>query len=140
MQNLKRLRNIFIVSVLLLIGCSGTFTILTRVDTVYIDQPAIIDTVQLYDSLMINDSTWYGKIRDSLDNEIGDLTVYWKMKLARANLYKHIDTVTIEIKDTVKSTTVLETVSGFLNWWEELILLVVAMLLITWKAKRKLPI
>lgn len=129
-----------ILVVLLLFGCSSTSNIITKVDTVYIYQSAILDTIQLYDSLIVNDSAWYGKIRDSLDNEIGDLTVYWKKKLALANLHKKIDTILIERKDTVKSTTVLETVSGFLNWWEEAIVLVIAMLLITWKAKRKLPV
>lgn len=125
---------------LLLFGCSSTSTIVTKVDTVYITQPAILDTILLYDSLIINDSTWYGKIRDSLDGEIGELTVYWKKKLASVKLKERIDTVFITKTDTLKSTTTLETISGFLNWWEEAIVLMVAVLLLTWKAKRKLPI
>ena len=137
-----KLRFSGLIFVLLLYGCGSTSFISTKVDTVYITQPAILDTVLLYDSLIINDSTWYGKIRDSLDNEIGELTVYWKKKLALANLYKRIDTVKITHIDTIKTskTTVLETVSGFLNWWEEIIVLMVAILLLTWKAKRKVPI
>jgi hypothetical protein len=127
------------IAVLLLYGCSTPIAT-TNVDTVYIYQPALIDTVQLYDSLLVNDSTWYGKIRDSLDGEIGELTVYWKKKLASIKLKERIDTVFITRQDTVQSTTVLETISGFLNWWEEAIVLMVAMLLLTWKAKRKLPI
>ena len=135
----KQSFKLILVDVLLLFGCSSTSTI-TKVDTVYITQPAILDTILLYDSLIINDSTWYGKIKDSLDGEIGELTVYWKKKLASIKLKERIDTVFITRQDTLKSTTVLETVSGFLNWWEEAIVLMVAMLLLTWKAKRKLPI
>lgn len=132
--------SLILVGVLLLFGCSSTSTIVTKVDTVYITQPAILDTILLYDSLIINDSTWYGKIRDSLDGEIGELTVYWKKKLASVKLKERIDTVFITKTDTLKSTTTLETISGFLNWWEEAIVLMVAVLLLTWKAKRKLPI
>ena len=135
----KQSFKLILVGVLLLFGCSSTSTI-TTIDTVYISQPAILDTILLYDSLIINDSTWYGKIRDSLDGEIGELTVYWKKKLASVILKQRIDTVLVTQKDTIKSTTVLETVSGFLNWWEEAIVLMVAILLLTWKAKRKLPI
>ena len=132
--------SLILVGVLLLFGCSSTSTMVTKVDTVYITQPAILDTILLYDSLIINDSTWYGKIRDSLDGEIGELTVYWKKKLASVKLKERIDTVFITKTDTLKSTTTLETISGFLNWWEEAIVLMVAILLLTWKAKRKLPI
>lgn len=132
--------SLILVGVLLLFGCSSTSTIVTKVDTVYITQPAILDTILLYDSLITNDSTWYGKIRDSLDGEIGELTVYWKKKLASIKLKERIDTVFITKTDTLKSTTTLETISGFLNWWEEAIVLMVAVLLLTWKAKRKLPI
>lgn len=132
--------SLILVGVLLFFGCSNTSTIVTKVDTVYITQPAILDTILLYDSLIINDSTWYGKIRDSLDGEIGELTVYWKKKLASVKLKERIDTVFITKTDTLKSTTTLETISGFLNWWEEAIVLMVAVLLLTWKAKRKLPI
>src|SRR5574343_1414367 len=132
--------SLILVGVLLLFGCSSTSTIVTKVDTVYITQPAILDTVLLYDSLITNDSIWYGKIRDSLDGEIGELTVYWKKKLASVKLKERIDTVFITKTDTLKSTTTLETISGFLNWWEEAIVLMVAVLLLTWKAKRKLPI
>jgi len=135
----KQSFKLILVGVLLLFGCSSTSTI-TKVDTVYITQPAILDTILLYDSLIINDSTWYGKIRDSLDGEIGELTVYWKKKLASIKLKERIDTVFITRQDTVQSTTVLETISGFLNWWEEAIVLMIAILLLTWKAKRKLPI
>jgi len=135
----KQSFKLILVGVLLLFGCSSTSTI-TTIDTVYISQPAILDTILLYDSLIINDSTWYGKIRDSLDGEIGELTVYWKKKLASIKLKERIDTVFITRQDTIQSTTVLQTISGFLNWWEEAIVLMVAILLLTWKAKRKLPI
>lgn len=127
---------------LLFFGCSSSPLIVERVVEVPVYYPAVRDTITLQDTVILKDSLWFGEVTDSLGKVIGDLKVYYKKKIAELNLKAKTDTVTITVTDTVKAKQgqVLETISGFLNWWEESLVILVAVLLLAWKAKRKLPI
>lgn len=127
---------------LLLFGCSSSPVIVEKIVEVPVYSPAVRDTIILQDTVIAKDSLWFGEVTDSLGKVIGDLKVYYQKKIAELNLKAKTDTITVTVKDTVKvkEGQVLETISGFLNWWEESIVILVAVLLLAWKAKRKLPV
>lgn len=127
---------------LLLFGCSSSPVIVERIVEVPVYSPAVRDTIILQDTVIAKDSLWFGEVTDSLGKVIGDLKVYYQKKIAELNLKAKTDTITVTVKDTVKvkEGQILETISGFLNWWEESIVILVAVLLLAWKAKRKLPV
>lgn len=127
---------------LLLFGCSSSPVIVEKIVEVPVYSPAVRDTIILQDTVIAKDSLWFGEVTDSLGKVIGDLKVYYQKKIAELNLKAKTDTITVTVKDTVKvkGGQVLETISGFLNWWEESIVILVAVLLLAWKAKRKLPV
>lgn len=127
---------------LLLFGCSSSPVIVERIVEVPVYSPAVRDTIILQDTVIAKDSLWFGEVTDSLGKVIGDLKVYYQKKIAELNLKAKTDTITVTVKDTVKvkEGQILETISGFLNWWEESIVILVAVLLVAWKAKRKLPV
>lgn len=131
----------FLLMLLLLFGCSSSPVIVERIVEVPVYSPAVRDTIILQDTVTAKDSLWFGEVKDSLGKVIGDLKVYYQKKIAELNLKAKTDTITVTVKDTVKvkEGQILETISGFLNWWEESIVILVAVLLLAWKAKRKLP-
>lgn len=128
MLNRKRLVSkiafIYFVFVLLfLIGCSGTNTIIREVP-IYLEKPALTDTVTLVDTVIVGDSVWYGQVNDSLGKVIGDLKVYFKKKIAELKLNATKDTVwyvdTVEVNNA--TNPILPVLNSALSWWEKLIL------------------
>lgn len=109
----------FVVVLLLLIGCSGTNTIIREVP-IYLEKPALIDTITLVDTVVVGDSIWYGQVNDSLGKVIGDLKVYFKKKIAELKLNATKDTVWYV--DTVKvdnpSNSILPVLVNTFSWWE----------------------
>lgn len=125
--------------ILLLVGCSGRETVKTEIIEVPVVTPGINQDLNLIDTVIVNDSLWYGEVIDSLNQVIGDLKVYYQTKLAKINIKPRTDTVKVEIVDTLRlpgETNVITTISGFLNWWEEALLILIAVLLLVWKSKR----
>lgn len=132
MLNRKRLVSkiafIYFVFVLLfLIGCSGTNTIIREVP-IYLDRPALRDSIVLRDSVIYKDSVaidslWYGEVQDSLGQVIGDLKVYFSKKIAELKLNAKKDIVIL--KDTVKvpndTNPILPVIVNSLAWWEQTI-------------------
>lgn len=108
-----------LVLLLLLIGCSGTNTIVREVP-IYIEKPALTDTVTLTDTVIVGDSVWYGQVEDSLGQVIGDLKVYFQKKIAEIKLNAQKDTIIYV--DTVKvdnsTNSVLPILVNTFTWWE----------------------
>lgn len=125
----SRLAFLYFVFVLLfLIGCSGTNTIIREVP-IYLDRPALRDSIVLRDSVIYKDSVaidslWYGEVQDSLGKVIGDLKVYFKTKIAELKLNAKKDTVwyvdTVEVNNA--SNSILPVVVNSFEWWEKIIL------------------
>jgi len=115
----------FILVVLLfLVGCSSAPEIIIKEIKVPYYLPAIHDTITLKDTVIKSDSAWIGSVTDSLGRVIGDLTVYFKKKIASINLLK--DTIYVPYKDTIQvptnSNSILPLVNSYLSWWEKGIL------------------
>jgi hypothetical protein len=109
----------FILVVLLTFGCSSTPTIIEKPVIVLV--PEIKDTaIVLRDTITVLDSAWYGEVTDSLGKVIGDLTVYFKKKIASINIKR--DTLYVLVKDTISNTTnlnpIIPIISDNLSWWE----------------------
>lgn len=113
----------FILVVVLLFGCTTPKVIIRKVEIPY-PLPAITDTVTLRDTVIAKDSLWFGNVTDSLGKVIGDLTVYFKKKIASLNLYK--DTIYVPVKDTIEvpnnTNALIPAIVGVLSWWEQTIL------------------
>lgn len=108
---------------LALSACSSAPTIIEKPIPVII--PELRDTtIILRDTVLVKDSVWYGEVTDSLGKVIGDLTVYFKKKIASLNLKR--DTVIVFIKDTTQSNSNLDPFIRLANdnfsWWEKGIL------------------
>lgn len=130
---------ISILFILLLLGCSVKETVKTEIIEVPVVTPGIDQDVTLIDTVIVNDSLLYGEMIDSLNQVIGNLKVYYQNKLAKINIKPRTDTVKVEIVDTLiipGETNVITTISGFLSWWEEALLILIAVLLLAWKGKR----
>lgn len=131
--------SLFLILFLLLVGCSATEqTTKTEIIEVPVVVPGLTDTINLRDTILLKDTLWYGEVKDSLGKVVGDLKFWYERKIAELRLNKRIDTVKVKIVDTlkVKDVRVIETISGMLNWWEEAVLILVAVLLLAWKGKR----
>lgn len=114
------------VGIFLFISCSSSTTITEREVQVPVIIPEVNDTtIYLRDTVFVQDSIWYGEIKDSLNRVIGDLKVYFSKKIAAVNIKSKPDTITVIIPDTSKENLdiqILPAISGVLSWWEKIIL------------------
>lgn len=133
--NFKRLRAIagliyFITVVLaiiyLIIGCSTPKVIEKPVE---ITIPVLKDSIVLRDSVILRDSVlvdslWFGEVRDSLGQVVGDLKVHFKKKIAELKLNEKRDTINVKIPvhRNDKSDHLLNLVNTGFEWWEKIIL------------------
>lgn len=108
----------------LLLGCSSSApTIIEK--PVVVTVPEFRDTtIVLRDTVIVNDSLWYGEVTDSLGKVIGDLKVYFKKKIAELKLNEKRDTIYIKIPvvSDDKPNSILPVVNSYFEWWEKIIL------------------
>jgi len=140
---MQSLRNyLSLILVVLLIGCSTPKPIIIERE-IPVPIPAYRDTtIVLRDTVVVQDSVWYGEVTDSLGKVIGDLTVYYKKKIASISLKERI--VYVPIKDTVNTSdnsgSVVPIIINTLSWWEQTILYggmgLILSLLIAMRVKR----
>jgi len=131
------LRNSFIILMLVLFGCSAP-TIIEVPYPVFI--PAIHDTIELAQDTVYapsdSNAYWEGDVQDSLKNVIGWLKVFYNRQIAELKLNPRTDT--IKIHDTIpaipKENTV-QVISGLLDWWGEILLLLFAVILLALQNK-----
>lgn len=105
----------------ILIGC-GSHQVIEK--PVVVTVPEIRDSVIiLKDTVFVQDSVWFGEVKDSLGKVIGDLTVYYQKKIADLKLKERIDTVYKEVIIEKPSTSdQLQTIIvDSLNWYERII-------------------
>ena len=153
MHGLKKLHSrtaclYFIVLVLLLCfcSCSSTPTYVYKEIPYVVETPALVDTITLIlDTVYVasdSNASWSGEVKDSLDNVIGSLKVYYNRKIAGLNLYAKTDTFIV--KDTIRvpmtKDAIMVSVDTTFNWWEKGIfyggLMVFFSFMVRWKMKR----
>ena len=105
---------------LLLIGCSGTPTILERAIKVPV-VTTIHDTIMLRDTVINQDTLWSSKVVDSLNTVIGWLKVNPNKKAAELKITKKNTAVIIDTVFISKEQNMIPVVVDTLSWWEKLI-------------------
>jgi hypothetical protein len=91
-----------IVAVVFFYSCSSPPTIIERPVIIEVPVPAIKDSlIVLKDTVIVQDSVWFGEVKDSLGKVIGDLTVFFQRKIASLNIKRDTISVVHVIRDTV---------------------------------------
>lgn len=122
----------------LLISCNSAPLIVETPYPVYI--PGIHDTIYLQQDTVYKETDslayWEGNVEDSLKNIIGWLKVFYNRKIAELKLNPRTDSVIVH--DTIPSIpkdNVVQVISGFLDWWGEILLILFGVVLLALQNK-----
>lgn len=114
-----------VVVLLQILGCGSTTQTVRKVEkAVPVIHPGVQDSlIALTDTVLVQDTLWFGKIKDSLNNQIGQITIDFKKKLASVNIKPRVDTLKLFFVDTIKteSKSFLPVVVDSFNWTDKLI-------------------
>ncbi len=132
------LRNSFIILMLVLFGCSTAPTIIEVPYPVFI--PAIHDTIELVQDTVYlpsdSNAYWEGDVQDSLKNVIGWLKVFYNRQIAELKLNPRTDSIIIyDTIPAIPKENTVQVISGLLDWWGEILLLLFAVILLALQNK-----
>lgn len=113
-----------IIVAFIITACSSSVKVIERQVPVIVETPAVVDSFELEKKEENGDTLFYGVFKDSLQNEIGKLKVFFEKKFALISIKPRVDTITVKLVDTikVKETEFLPIINEQLSLVEKIIL------------------